>query len=957
MQNGEIIVSRQKIPLSRRKLPNGVNFFLYFCAKIIALLTKSYKIMTDMFLRSMKTLALAAALLATADATAANEIGQPVTEFTDAEWMKLDWPYKLEGGTRTLLRTPLVSFKINAPAAGKYAVEYLVNVTGNNVQLGAIASDSEVALIEPEFDAFAHSICKTDEELQEPVPADDETGEGSVAVELGNPVYMYSAVELKAGINYIHVFMHVYWRNDALAPQKVQFRSIRVLGEGSGAVGELAARASQKAFRVKYFTSLQDATTSAMVSDYEALLQAISTDYTKASTAAVEADMQAVELKEADVRHGKGVIVSQDSTRIDLLLYHNEYNDPATKAPLGGYDESGAYEMENGLEDTPTQLEFTQNNYFTYKFTASDDLPKEGAWYIQYLASSQNSGGIEMTILADDSATVVMQKYLLPTNNGAWQNYELMSNSEIAKFQMEAGKTYFLHMYYRQYTNVRNILVRYLPREYHTPEQLEALMEEAQAKLWIYREGTDEYYAVEDRRLLDQLQEAVDMAEEVVYEEIPEKVDEAYEKLNDAILALANLKVLNIFPTSDEFDVIAYSDSKNCSYKSDGGIMQLDNFRSGGYMLYKVYNRFDAEYEVEFEFAHANDGAQMEFQILVDDEEAGARLVVTDALSEEFTSTGGWQTFEPKSMKVGAVPAGYVYLKITGTGPSYVGNPRLFKFTKIDGTEGAGAKAVEDARKAWYAQFTPESVQEKADEAQAAIDEYGAGSRYENRIADRTPIEKVEEAIRLAKEAIASGDSKQLQAAYDSLTVSTSGLKNLFIINVIPSTDEDPFNLAQGTFDQWRTEGAGNIGFGYEGGSVTYNVFVAQTNAYDMTLRLSNAAPGGVMRVTITEGETVVTDDTVDVPGNGWGAQEDVVLRGISLKEGRVTVKIFGETAAGSWVGNIYAISFTIADPTGIDEAQRTMNDAPAIYNLQGCKVNAVKKGLYIINGKKAIVK
>ena len=187
--------------------------------------------------------------------------------------------------------------------------------------------------------------------------------------------------------------------------------------------------------------------------------------------------------------------------------------------------------------------------------------------------------------------------------------------------------------------------------------------------------------------------------------------------------------------------------------------------------------------------------------------------------------------------------------------------------------------------------------------------------------------------------------------------MSTSGLKNLFIINVIPSTDEDPFNLAQGTFDQWRTEGAGNIGFGYEGGSVTYNVFVAQTNAYDMTLRLSNAAPGGVMRVTITEGETVVTDDTVDVPGNGWGAQEDVVLRGFSLKEGRVTVKIFGETAAGSWVGNIYAISFTIADPTGIDEAQRTMNDAPAIYNLQGCKVNAVKKGLYIINGKKAIVK
>ena len=43
--------------------------------------------------------------------------------------------------------------------------------------------------------------------------------------------------------------------------------------------------------------------------------------------------------------------------------------------------------------------------------------------------------------------------------------------------------------------------------------------------------------------------------------------------------------------------------------------------------------------------------------------------------------------------------------------------------------------------------------------------------------------------------------------------------------------------------------------------------------------------------------------------------------------------------------------------PTGIDDVQRSMNDAPAIYDLLGRKVNAVKKGLYIINGKKVIVK
>ena len=131
-----------------------------------------------------------------------------------------------------------------------------------------------------------------------------------------------------------------------------------------------------------------------MVSDYNALVEAISTNYATASTAAVEADIAAVEAKEQDVRHGKGVIVNSDSTRIDLLLYHNEFNNPSTMAPLGGYDANGAYEMENGLEDYPTQLEFTRNNYFTYKFTSG----KSGNWFIQFLANSNNAIGIRSSL-------------------------------------------------------------------------------------------------------------------------------------------------------------------------------------------------------------------------------------------------------------------------------------------------------------------------------------------------------------------------------------------------------------------------------------------------------------------------------------------------------------------------------------------------------------------------------
>ena len=41
----------------------------------------------------------------------------------------------------------------------------------------------------------------------------------------------------------------------------------------------------------------------------------------------------------------------------------------------------------------------------------------------------------------------------------------------------------------------------------------------------------------------------------------------------------------------------------------------------------------------------------------------------------------------------------------------------------------------------------------------------------------------------------------------------------------------------------------------------------------------------------------------------------------------------------------------------GIDNSQSaTRNDAEAIYDLSGRKVNRVQKGLYIVNGKKVAV-
>jgi DNA-binding beta-propeller fold protein YncE len=41
---------------------------------------------------------------------------------------------------------------------------------------------------------------------------------------------------------------------------------------------------------------------------------------------------------------------------------------------------------------------------------------------------------------------------------------------------------------------------------------------------------------------------------------------------------------------------------------------------------------------------------------------------------------------------------------------------------------------------------------------------------------------------------------------------------------------------------------------------------------------------------------------------------------------------------------------------TGINNVEQTIGDA-AIYNLNGVRVNKVQKGVYVVNGKKVVIK
>jgi hypothetical protein len=44
-------------------------------------------------------------------------------------------------------------------------------------------------------------------------------------------------------------------------------------------------------------------------------------------------------------------------------------------------------------------------------------------------------------------------------------------------------------------------------------------------------------------------------------------------------------------------------------------------------------------------------------------------------------------------------------------------------------------------------------------------------------------------------------------------------------------------------------------------------------------------------------------------------------------------------------------------EATGIDEIQTSVDNSAVIYDLQGCRVKKAGKGIYIVNGKKVVMK
>lgn len=224
---------------------------------------------------------------------------------------------------------------------------------------------------------------------------------------------------------------------------------------------------------------------------------------------------------------------------------------------------------------------------------------------------------------------------------------------------------------------------------------------------------------------------------------------------------------------------------------------------------------------------------------------------------------------------------------------------------------------------------------------------------------DQTQVEKLN--IRIEEAEVAMNDEISARAkAYKNLQAAIEALKKSTKINwlTIPTSEENPFDLSAGVFDKWKIEGAGNIGYGYQGGSALYYVNVTAADTYTMTLEVSNQNEGGQLRITATndDGSVEYSNTVVDVISKGsWNDHSDITTT-MTLPAGRGKILLYGETAGGGFVGNIYSIKVEAGGETGI----RMVNDDTAcegIYTLQGMRVQKAGKGLYIVNGKKVVMK
>ena len=884
--------------------------------------------MKNLFTSFVKTVAIAAGLFSVTTSAQAQSfnVGDNVTSFvanedygileapllsTDTElnnWAAANTNDQQRINGKWDPRAWYAVFEIDAPAAGKYGVELQVRSTTNNWQVAFSSSstldvsDRVNAETAPAWEQFARAIqlSKVGEDVIEIEPAQGEPGAEDYVPAITETSYyfaegewenVYATVELQEGHNYVTFWLSRHFLDDDNNMKAADggilgfyVKSLKVLPTNAAAVAETLQRATRRVWLKNHFGQMSTAANANLNTNYNTLLAAVVGGNYSASTAALEADIEATDEIENNLRHVTGQVIGGGNAAFDLPFYHFATDGIAE-------DERGYY------EDAPVIFEYTNGKDIVYKFKTAE----AGVYYPSFLVAAANNNMFHVNILANDSTTKMMGQWDIDAGTGAWQTYETRENSTVYKFQAEAGATYYMTMHIDNYVNFRGITVRQVTRDPHTYAETKELSAKAQDLLAQYSSGMSNYMIGGNQALLDALVAGVDAFTELLDDDPIEDITNVYYQLQEAIANLEVAPKYNVLPTTDDtpFNLNWYTETYNAGTKVDEGITQIDNLRSNGWVEYTIYNTKDQAYKLDFEFGSANSAA-LTFIATAKVEHEGEVIEIGSTESDPLEGTGGWQVFEPKSMTIPAMPEGLVTLRFScRIDASYSGNPRQFVFTPIEGTEGQGAQAVEKAYNDLKTLYGDDRFAELISQAEAKVAQYSDELTYKQNL-----VIALQNAIDNARDAQVNAQTLTERAnAYKALEAAVANVDNTELVEwqVIPTTEENPFDISKGTFNRWQMEGGGNIGYAYEGGSVLYNVDVTEAGTYDMVFTVSNPGEGGVIRVTVTsvaDGSEIFSDIALVPNTGGWGNKEETRVNAITLPQGKVQILVYGETAA-----------------------------------------------------------
>lgn len=360
----------------------------------------------------------------------------------------------------------------------------------------------------------------------------------------------------------------------------------------------------------------------------------------------------------------------------------------------------------------------------------------------------------------------------------------------------------------------------------------------------------------------------------------------------------------------------------------------FDSMKGGNYALYLLNSTLSdaSSFDITIQAGTKKDNVTVTFQVLDNETEEVLSTATTTTITK-----GSWDDKNEYSVTVANVPSGNSLLKIIFNQP---GGDYTANIHKITMTPSAAGTFV---------------VTATVDPANAGTVE-GAGTYAEG------------SDVTLTATPLWGYQFKAWTIDGNTYTENPYTIENLSAnVEVVATFEEGDAYFRQdvpGELDIWKTNCAGgNINAGgywennRDGYSLTYLLNVAVAGNYTMKAGIGTKNDDVTINATITDAsDNVVLNETLDVTNNGsWSNFDTKYSWACKLEAGNYTL-VFTSYRDSGYTLNLKDAAFVLDEATGISAVQND-NRVVKVYDLQGRRVVEPTTGLYVVNGKKVVVK